>query len=599
MMKGHARLEKSQQQCMQQTAIAVEALDGLAQRLEQSALAVRNINEEARIELDTARARLGAQRTVLSSAARHAKALSTEASESFMTMAKQISADATTHQQRVVDMLAPLEKQAGTLVKQLNNAADGLYNGFGSVLAQSSRAIASIEDKSDQFTQQIDRATASFGDRLGMVEKLSRRIEQSLLDGQQHAEAVLKNTERSQQQFETSLNSAMQNLKTIDDQLAKQSQAAGKSVSLQVSALRELAGMLEGQFEASAQRVAESQALLRRQAESLGQQIKTLESTSTQSGQRLQETQQALAHGQEEFNLNCARSTESLNKIHSGAIKVNQSFSLAARGLHHSIDELQQRIDGQHVSLQQSHAALSALLEAVEGENQRVEQLCEKAGFLLEKLPSALTTPGQKLLSDVTAMRDQTTEVVEEIQHQTAQMNAFAAGAKNAVQQLKHVEIQQKRGEFLRRARFIVQELHSLSFDVNRLLFNEIDEQKWKQFVGGERAVFTRSLLNKRADSLLQRVKERMVDDKETRDHVVSYLRVFEELLSESAKNDPEKLLESTFLTADVGKLYQLLKSATSASASLKSSAHEAEFDRKKLEAALAPRASTKASTRR
>ena len=48
----------------------------------------------------------------------------------------------------------------------------------------------------------------------------------------------------------------------------------------------------------------------------------------------------------------------------------------------------------------------------------------------------------------------------------------------------------------------------------------------------------------------------------EFRRYVQRYLDHFEKLLSEANESDPENLLSSTFLSADVGKLYLLLARA-------------------------------------
>ena len=51
-------------------------------------------------------------------------------------------------------------------------------------------------------------------------------------------------------------------------------------------------------------------------------------------------------------------------------------------------------------------------------------------------------------------------------------------------------------------------------------------------------------------------------EDDEFRRYVRRYLDHFERLLSEANESDPENLLNPTFLSADVGKLYLLLAGA-------------------------------------
>ncbi len=67
------------------------------------------------------------------------------------------------------------------------------------------------------------------------------------------------------------------------------------------------------------------------------------------------------------------------------------------------------------------------------------------------------------------------------------------------------------------------------------------------------------ALTDKKAEAL---IKRRYEEDENFRNHVSSYLEQFEQLLVQASESDPENLLSSTFVTADVGKLYLLLSRA-------------------------------------
>ena len=54
-------------------------------------------------------------------------------------------------------------------------------------------------------------------------------------------------------------------------------------------------------------------------------------------------------------------------------------------------------------------------------------------------------------------------------------------------------------------------------------------------------------------------IKGKFEDDDNFRKYVQRYLDHFERLLSDANESDPENLLSSTFLSADIGKLYLLL----------------------------------------
>ncbi|MCZ6720755.1 MAG: hypothetical protein O7A65_04360, partial [Proteobacteria bacterium] len=57
-------------------------------------------------------------------------------------------------------------------------------------------------------------------------------------------------------------------------------------------------------------------------------------------------------------------------------------------------------------------------------------------------------------------------------------------------------------------------------------------------------------------------IKEKFRDDEAFRGHVTRYLDHFEKLLADAKECDPENVLSSTFLSAEVGKLYVFLARA-------------------------------------
>lgn len=57
-------------------------------------------------------------------------------------------------------------------------------------------------------------------------------------------------------------------------------------------------------------------------------------------------------------------------------------------------------------------------------------------------------------------------------------------------------------------------------------------------------------------------ISSKYEDDEEFRRYVQRYLYHFQKLLSEANESDPENLLSSTLLSADIGKLYLMLARA-------------------------------------
>ncbi len=120
----------------------------------------------------------------------------------------------------------------------------------------------------------------------------------------------------------------------------------------------------------------------------------------------------------------------------------------------------------------------------------------------------------------------------------------------------------ERRDQFLRSASFVVDNLNSISIDLNRVLEQDVPRRLWRDFYAGDKSAFTRRILSLRGLGDLRRIRHRVRQDPEFRKHASHYINEFENLLDEAGKCDYENLLGTTFLTADVGKLYLLLSRA-------------------------------------
>ncbi len=119
-----------------------------------------------------------------------------------------------------------------------------------------------------------------------------------------------------------------------------------------------------------------------------------------------------------------------------------------------------------------------------------------------------------------------------------------------------------RRDAFLKTARFLVEDLNSISIDLTRVLQGEVPDSDWKRYVKGDRTIFTRNLLRGRPAQTARRIAEKVRDEPEARKYTTRYVEQFERLLADAKAADPENLLHATFMTADVGKLYVLLNRA-------------------------------------
>lgn len=175
------------------------------------------------------------------------------------------------------------------------------------------------------------------------------------------------------------------------------------------------------------------------------------------------------------------------------------------------------------------------------------ERLADKAGAL----ESASETAREKTEATAALFDDK-----------AERLTRAADAAADQAKQLAQRDMEARRNLFLKTARFIVEDLNSISIDLTRMLQGEVPEADWKRYVKGDRGVFTRTLLRQKQGAAVRRIAEKVQQDPEARKYVTRYVDQFERLLAESESADPEHLLHSTFMTADVGKLHILLNRA-------------------------------------
>jgi hypothetical protein len=234
----------------------------------------------------------------------------------------------------------------------------------------------------------------------------------------------------------------------------------------------------------------------------------------------------------------------------SGRISLlTEQFRTQSQSLDHAVEVAGRQIDKAGTTLGRERE----MLEAVTGRT--VDQVAdigknihEHSGALLRTLEEALTRADRA----GSAFDEQATRMIRAADRAEARAKEF-----------KTQEQGLRRDLFLKTARFVIEDLNSTAIDLSRALHNEVSEADWKRYASGDRGVFTRALLRGRNSAAsVARTGAKLRHNEEMRRYVTQYVDQFERLLAEAKECDPEQLLHSTFLTADVGKLYLMLCSA-------------------------------------
>ncbi len=145
---------------------------------------------------------------------------------------------------------------------------------------------------------------------------------------------------------------------------------------------------------------------------------------------------------------------------------------------------------------------------------------------------------------------------------QTTDMRAAVREAIEVADSLKEQTDKVGTESFLRRATFILERLQSLDVDMSRLLETTVSEDDWRRFNRGEKGIFVRKMLGFREKAKLEAIKQKYQDDDEFRRYVTRYVSHFETLLKEATKRDHDGILNATFMSSDMGKVYMILARA-------------------------------------
>ena len=157
------------------------------------------------------------------------------------------------------------------------------------------------------------------------------------------------------------------------------------------------------------------------------------------------------------------------------------------------------------------------------------------------------------------AATQQTGELGTRFQLQTQEIAKSTQAAMDRLDKLRQTTAQSTREGFLRVAAVMIEELNGLALDIHTLLDSEVPEEVWKRYRDGDRSVFARRLFKMKDSYVIPAIQQRYQRDDKFQDMVDRYINKFEDLLTHSASADPESVLNATFITADVGKLYLVM----------------------------------------
>ncbi len=159
----------------------------------------------------------------------------------------------------------------------------------------------------------------------------------------------------------------------------------------------------------------------------------------------------------------------------------------------------------------------------------------------------------QTTLENMAAVADQ----------QSAKLSAHSEEAQARAQHLIDALNEGQKSAFLRTASELVAKLQDAAIDVDTILQGQLPNKVIQAINSGDRSVSVRRLLGMRGDADGP-IRNKYASDREFRESADTFMSGCERLLRLALDADPSRLMHTTVLTADVGKLYLYLRDALS-----------------------------------
>lgn len=254
--------------------------------------------------------------------------------------------------------------------------------------------------------------------------------------------------------------------------------------------------------------------------------------------------------------------------------EAGEALAREAGALSGAVSDASSRIEGVRTALDGENRDLRKTADEVATElhalgalfRQRAREIEIASGEARDRVEDSgrsLENQTSEFAGALSAAAERTESIVSAFRIQTDALLSASQKASEEAAKVRLNGLDAERDRFLRASRLVIDELNSIGVDITRLMDKSLAEKLWKQFARGDKSVFLRGMIVEADLKKLQgAIRSTYEGNAEFRKYADRYLDLFENLLAQAAASDPENLLSSAFVTADVGKVYVLLSRA-------------------------------------
>jgi len=224
-------------------------------------------------------------------------------------------------------------------------------------------------------------------------------------------------------------------------------------------------------------------------------------------------------------------------------------------------------IENQSIETLSNLDNLTGKLHTLEGENNKAADIAEKN---IKKISDELQHASEKIyLASASAIEasDESKVIIDQHTDKFQQLiNAIQMSSKSIIADAEAVEkrlLQKSGNAFSSLASKLIEQLQSLSIDINRYFDEDISDDLWQLYVNGDKSAFVRRLRKLVDKKQSKQIKEKYKNDPEFRKYVLDYLHLFEDLMSQSMASDNYSIFSVALISSETGKVYLALAQAT------------------------------------
>ena len=150
----------------------------------------------------------------------------------------------------------------------------------------------------------------------------------------------------------------------------------------------------------------------------------------------------------------------------------------------------------------------------------------------------------------------------ERVTRQLLSLGESAAALEARIEEERTLREEQDQGSMARSVALLIESLNSTAIDVTKILSNEVTDTAWRDYLKGERGVFTRRAVRLLETGEAREIARHYDEEPEFRDQVNRYVHDFEAMLRRVLADREGDSLSITLLSSDMGKLYVALAQA-------------------------------------